>query len=288
MEGADQARFNTQALYATLEVARDATDEEIRRSYRRLALRYHPDKNPGAADQFKAINHAYEVLSDRKKRSVYDRYGEFGLQMIGTPVGILFDPDYSALLCRCFFATSLLTGLLIIFCALLSVQVDGKSNWSWGVVFIPLWLLDAVLLFWLVPLAFKTSLTASGIDDDDDDDDDEPHPQQKPSETGSSHGTEHSAGTKRESKQERRERAARQRGIFVSAYLFLCFIFQLLIVLREDQRITWSAGAVFFPYWILEAINGFSNILATLAEIRTIPSVDPTTNAPWKDVNVIC
>ncbi|RKP27680.1 hypothetical protein SYNPS1DRAFT_12323, partial [Syncephalis pseudoplumigaleata] len=77
-EGADQARFDTQALYAALGVAKDASDEEIRRSYRRLALRYHPDKNPNAADQFKAINHAYEVLSDRKKRAVYDRYGEFG------------------------------------------------------------------------------------------------------------------------------------------------------------------------------------------------------------------
>ncbi|RKP27679.1 hypothetical protein SYNPS1DRAFT_12327 [Syncephalis pseudoplumigaleata] len=174
--------------------------------------------------------------------------------MVGTPVGILFDPDYAPVLCRCFFATSLLTGLLIIFCALLSVRVDGKSNWSWGVVFIPLWLLDAVLLFWLVPLAFRPSLTASG----------------------------HSSGDKRSSKQARRARAARQRGIFVCIYLLLCFIFQLLIVLREDERITWSAAAIFFPYWILEAVNGLSNILSSIADIRTIPEVDPTTNAPME------
>lgn len=61
--------------YNTLGVNRDASDEEIKRAYRSLAKKYHPDKNPGnkeAEDKFKDVNEAYEVLSDKKKRSEFD------------------------------------------------------------------------------------------------------------------------------------------------------------------------------------------------------------------------
>ncbi|SDF12254.1 molecular chaperone DnaJ [Thermus arciformis] len=62
--------------YAILGVGRDATQEEIKKAYRQLALRYHPDKNPGdkaAEERFKEINEAYAVLSDPEKRAQYDR-----------------------------------------------------------------------------------------------------------------------------------------------------------------------------------------------------------------------
>lgn len=61
--------------YATLGVDRAATPEEIKQAYRRLAHRYHPDKAGGDEEKFKEINAAYEVLSDAKKRSQYDRFG---------------------------------------------------------------------------------------------------------------------------------------------------------------------------------------------------------------------
>ncbi|RKP34794.1 DnaJ domain-containing protein, partial [Dimargaris cristalligena] len=64
--------------YQTLNVDPDASPEEIKRAYRRLALRYHPDKNPEAEDMFRAITAAYDVLSDPYKRQVYDRYGNTG------------------------------------------------------------------------------------------------------------------------------------------------------------------------------------------------------------------
>jgi molecular chaperone DnaJ len=64
--------------YATLGVGRHAKPEEIRKAYRRLARKYHPDLNPGskaAEEKFKGISEAYEVLSDEKKRKIYDQFG---------------------------------------------------------------------------------------------------------------------------------------------------------------------------------------------------------------------
>jgi molecular chaperone DnaJ len=64
--------------YATLGVKRDAKPEEIRKAYRHLARKYHPDVNPGnksAEEKFKQLSEAYEVLSDEKKRKIYDQYG---------------------------------------------------------------------------------------------------------------------------------------------------------------------------------------------------------------------
>ncbi len=68
--------------YEVLEVSKDATTTEIKKAYRKLAIKYHPDKNPGdkeAEERFKLINEAYSVLSDDKKRQIYDMYGKDGL-----------------------------------------------------------------------------------------------------------------------------------------------------------------------------------------------------------------
>jgi DnaJ-class molecular chaperone len=65
-------------LYQTLGVGRDATKDEIKKAHRKLALKYHPDKNPDdkvASDKFKRAQEAYDVLSDEEKRAAYDRYG---------------------------------------------------------------------------------------------------------------------------------------------------------------------------------------------------------------------
>lgn len=66
-----------QDYYEVMGVPRNASDEEIKREFRKLAKLYHPDRNrePGAEDKFKEINEAYQVLSDHEKRSRYDRYG---------------------------------------------------------------------------------------------------------------------------------------------------------------------------------------------------------------------
>lgn len=70
-------------FYEVLGVSRDATPEQIKKAYRKLAVKYHPDKNPddtSAQDKFKKISEAYETLSDEKKRGIYDQFGEEGLK----------------------------------------------------------------------------------------------------------------------------------------------------------------------------------------------------------------
>lgn len=69
--------------YEVLEVSKDCSGAELKKSYRKLAMKYHPDRNPddkGAEDKFKVINEAYQILSDEEKRSIYDRYGKAGLE----------------------------------------------------------------------------------------------------------------------------------------------------------------------------------------------------------------
>jgi curved DNA-binding protein len=76
-------------FYEVLGVQRSASDDEIKKAYKKLASKLHPDKNPGdkkAEAKFKSVNSAYQVLSDRKKRKLYDEFGEEGLRDG-------FDPD---------------------------------------------------------------------------------------------------------------------------------------------------------------------------------------------------
>ena len=83
--------------YEVLGISRSATESEIKSAYRKLAMKHHPDRNPGdakAEEQFKAAAEAYAVLADPEKRSLYDRFGHAGVGSAAGPGG--FDPSVFA------------------------------------------------------------------------------------------------------------------------------------------------------------------------------------------------
>jgi molecular chaperone DnaJ len=84
--------------YEVLGVSRSASAEEIKKSYRKLAMQHHPDRNannPAAAEKFKELSEAYEVLSEPKKRQQYDQYGHDGLKSSFGPGGFDFSRDFT-------------------------------------------------------------------------------------------------------------------------------------------------------------------------------------------------
>src|SRR5574338_1125287 len=82
--------------YEVLGVNRDASEEDIKKAYRKLAMKWHPDRNPDkpkAEEKFKEAKEAYEVLCDAQKRAAYDQFGHAGVEgMRGTGGGQGFDP----------------------------------------------------------------------------------------------------------------------------------------------------------------------------------------------------
>ncbi len=81
------AHLNSDDYYKVLGVDRQASDQDLKKAYRKLALKWHPDKNPTnrelAENNFKLVSEAYDVLSDSQKRKIYDQYGKDGLRMDG-------------------------------------------------------------------------------------------------------------------------------------------------------------------------------------------------------------
>lgn len=153
-------------LYDTLQIPRDATLDQIKKAYKKLALKEHPDKNqndPSAADRFKQINHAYQILSDANKRSAYDRFGESGVQALDNDFASPFVHAVGGPLT--IFAA--LIFFFLVFASLLmtlagtTAKLDGANDWTWVHSLFGVWILDVLLgIFTVVHiLGFVSSIT---------------------------------------------------------------------------------------------------------------------------------
>src|ERR1700735_601977 len=97
--GDKRTEMAKQDYYATLGVARDASGDDLKRAYRKLAMQFHPDRNPGAAQaegRFKELNEAYDVLKDDQKRAAYDRFGHAAFEQGNGAAGFSQGFDFNS------------------------------------------------------------------------------------------------------------------------------------------------------------------------------------------------
>lgn len=158
------------SLYEELGVQNNASEDEVKKAYRTLARKYHPDKarDEKAAEEnaskIQKINRAYEVLSDPKKKRVYDRFGYEGLTLLEKEssefVNILLFSTSPYFIFSVAAVVFLFVSLLIIAAAFLNVRMEQDVSWSWVVVFIPLWLASLIYLFFvLTSLVIRVKLS---------------------------------------------------------------------------------------------------------------------------------
>lgn len=215
--------------YQILQVPKNASAEEIKKSYRKLALQYHPDKNPDAGELFKDISEAYEVLGDEKKRGIYDKYGVYGLQMYRNygsddfMSDFIFDPSKAY---QGFCLMTLLIALLIMFLAFLAQKIDEIIDWNWQSVFAPLWVFDGIIFIVIISIMRTKDSDYQNVDDD----------------------------SEMKAKKQEMKKKKIQDGIF-TLLSFSCFVcWQALIVARLESMPDLLWAYVWIPIYIMEGI----------------------------------
>lgn len=239
-------------LYHILEIFPEASEEEVKKAYRRLALQHHPDRQHGNEALFRTVNYAYEVLSDPPRRRTYDRHGSAGLQlyeMVQNEKGVDFLLNKGRL--------GMLMGamggwlaLLLITPVMIAIKVAGLIQQSWMVCLMPLWICDAIFLIFLLTILPETyrNLQRGEVGQDG---------------------------------------MPRNEAKMVLLLLFITFSLvlgqQLLIVTRLDGIIKWSSWLVLGPSWlvILASLTSRLGSISWNNNCRTIILVGQTCLFPW-------
>ncbi|KAJ3251549.1 hypothetical protein HK103_002265 [Boothiomyces macroporosus] len=226
--------MSTPSYYEALGVNRDATQEEIKKGYRKMALKYHPDKagtNEEAAAKFELVAKAYDTLSNENTRKIYDQYGERGLEMMKQMGDITIIQEALLKANQYLIGLGVVTALLIVFHSFLVVRIDGKTLWPYFTVFIPLFIID------IMALVYVARDIAAGKDDQD--------PESL-------------------SEEEKKTIAAVKRMILV--FFFLATAFQILLCLQLDGVTTMSWWIVFIPWFVIEAALLVQKFLMTVTQ----------------------
>ncbi|KAJ3271340.1 hypothetical protein HDV01_006845 [Terramyces sp. JEL0728] len=225
--------MSTPTYYEALGVSRNATQDEIKKGYRKMALKYHPDKagtSEEAAAKFEIVAKAYGTLSNEKTRQIYDQYGERGLEMMKQMGDISIIQDALLQANQYLMSLGLITALLIIFHSFLAVRIDGNNSWPYFAVFVPLFIIDIIALVF-----FARSLPAPKNEDQE-----------------------------RISEEDRKSIETVKRMVLICFVLFT--VFQILVCLQLDGATDISWWIVFIPWFVIEAALLIQNFLMTIAQ----------------------
>ena len=238
------ATLTEKDFYRVLGVDRTADENAIKKAYRRLALKYHPDKagsSVEAVDKFQSIQKAYEVLSDEKKRKIYDQYGEKGMMMLQSmnAYAPFVDPEMILAIHWVFSIGSMLVLLVLLFVVFVSLRADSQVQWQWIAVFVPLFGVDVgVSLLVTRQWTQKTSEYSERLKE----------------------------ASMNANEEEVRQERLQESLVFgaIQTYILCLTIFQILIALKLDGNpVQWPV--VFIPFFVLEAFHWISALVQTLA-----------------------
>ncbi|KAJ3107808.1 hypothetical protein HDU97_003156 [Phlyctochytrium planicorne] len=235
-------------FYELLQIPRTADKDAIKKAYRKQALKYHPDKvgqDPEKVARFQAISRANEILSDDKKRGIYDKYGEQGVLMMDKVP--FLDPELLLSLNRTIVVATLFVVALLLFPVFISLRADDKVSWSWPVVFVPAF---------LAILACITFVALSANEADDDEEDDEEARRKR----------EEDADLTPEEREKKKKRSTITEKIGAGAYLGIILAFLVLLSLALNGSIT-SWWIVFVPLFLLETIHTVMGIFKLVVKL---------------------
>lgn len=136
-------------LYSILQINNDAEQPEIKNAYKKLALKYHPDKSSSDNTYyFQEITNAYEILSDKKKKDIYDNYGLLGIDLYQH-----LDNEYISdiifnkfILCKIYTIISTIFSLIFTQLILITLKIDNKWDTNWYLILLPSWFLNTIII----------------------------------------------------------------------------------------------------------------------------------------------
>jgi curved DNA-binding protein CbpA len=275
--------------YERLAVSPSATSDEIKKAYKKKSLQLHPDRLAQKGiqvtsehnQQFQQLKEAYDVLSDPRKRKLYDKIGKGGLKLIDSPqetnpMDLIRNfqhnksDRFKLVLFLLFLALSILI-LPILFC----LKCDGKiDNVPWLALWTPMWVIDCVAIIISILLAMAPD------DDDDNEDEDNQHGDEEngrkkqrkrqEGEGGGGGGDDEDEEGNPSSKKKTEKVPLSLKVLFVIRTLVFVLI-QIFILMRLDGLIEgWSWFAIFAPWFIYEAFAITDKLPSLLQSIHPV------------------